>query len=54
MENLSQFVFGLAETVRKTFKNDSSDETAEEITKRKTLIYGEKNSWHNFDVAHDH
>lgn len=54
MENLSQFVFGLAETVKKTIKNDSSVETADDITKRKALIYGKMNSWHKFDAAHDH
>jgi hypothetical protein len=40
MENLSQFMFGLVDTVKKTFSNDPNEDAAD-IAKRKSLIYGE-------------
>ena len=40
MENLTQFIFGLVDTVKKTFNNDTSED-ASDMAKRKSLIYGE-------------
>jgi receptor expression-enhancing protein 5/6 len=41
MENISQFVFGLADSVMNLVKNSSSDDV-QEIAKRKSVIYGKK------------
>lgn len=39
MENLSRFAFGLRDAVKKTITKDSS-ESSDDITKRKSMIYG--------------